>query len=153
MNIDSLAISLSPREIPVILQSFPMPRGVTFSDCRLTDRGLEIIVKASSFMGLPIVISVEVQKFSGSKIWFKVSPPIQTRTFAVIRPLIENMAGTRYTGYSTIELDIIALSKGSFTHATIDRIDMGKNGVSFRLSDIRAKQSWRELLESATSQF
>lgn len=145
MQIDALSLSLSPSEISDILMGLHLPEGIRIDDVSLTDDGLEITVKPSFLLGLPLRFRVQVQSFAGSRVSLKVVPPIKPH-WLVVRPLISSLPGAMYAGHSVIEADLVAMSKGYLSSITIRKIVLNRSGLHIETSSIRSKVSWDEIL-------
>jgi len=147
MQIDGLSVLLSPKEVSSLILSLPLPEGISIDDVILTDKGLEATVRASVAFGLPIRFRVEVQSYMGSKVGFRVSPPVKPSWFQVFRPMVLTTPGASYLGYSVIEFDLVALSKGLLSGAIIKHLSLNRQGLLVELAQITSKHAWREALQ------
>jgi hypothetical protein len=144
VQIDALSLSLAPREVSALLLSVPLPQGIHLSDVALKDSGLELTVKASFLLNLPVKFRVEVHSHAGSRVSVKVTPPIKPR-WLVLRPLIASIPGAMYAGHSIVELDLVSLSKGYLSSVSIQRIVLNRNGLRVDMTGLKSKIGWEEI--------
>jgi hypothetical protein len=144
MQLDGLSICLSPREVASLLKSLPLPKGIQIAEVALTDSGVEATVKASLLLGLPLKFKVEIDHFSGSKVFLKVSPPVKPN-WLVVRPLVLALPGASYAGNSVIEVDLVSSSRGYLSGLTLKQVSIGKSGFTGELSGISVNLSWEQV--------
>ncbi|MGE5580097.1 MAG: hypothetical protein ACM3WU_08660 [Bacillota bacterium] len=149
MQVDGVYVSLSAREIASLVKSLPLPRGVQVSDVVLTDNGLEATVRASLLLGLPVKFKVEIDHFSGAKVFFRVSPPVKPN-WLVVRPLMMAIPGARYMGNSMVEIDLISASRGYLSGINLKRLSLNRNGFVGEASAVTSTVSWGDLLSGIT---
>ncbi len=145
MQVDSLSICLSPKEVASILKSVPLPKGIQVSDVAFSDTGIEATVKASLLLGLPIKFKIEVDHFAGSKVFLKVSPPVKPN-WLVVRPLVLALPGAAYAGNSVIEVDLVSMSRGYVSGLTLKRVAVNKTGFLAEVSAVTSTLSWEQIL-------
>ncbi len=145
MKVDAASISLSPKEVIALVNSVPLPKGVSIGDVSLTDSGMEAVVKASVLLGLPVKFKFEIEGFSGSRVLVKVSPPVKPN-WLLVRPAVLAIPGAKYAGNSVVEVDLAALSRGYVPSITLKRIYLGKSGFSAEVTSISASFTWSQLL-------
>lgn len=141
MQLDGLSVALSPKEVPALLKSLPMPKGIQVGDVALTDTGLEVAVRASMLLGLPVRFKIEIDHFSGSKVFLKVSPPVKPN-WLVVRPLVLSIPGASYAGHSVIELDLVSMSRGYLAGVTLKRVMLNKAGFQAEVAGVSVAMSW-----------
>jgi len=146
VQVDALSLSLAPREVSNLIMSLPLPQGINLSDVTLRDSGLDLTVRASFLFNFPVKFKVDLHSYAGSRISFKVSPPIKPN-WLVIRPLISFLPGAMYAGHSVIEIDLTSLSKGYVTSVSVKNLVVSRNGVRVDLTGIKSKLSWNEIVE------
>ena len=145
MRIDRLLISLSPTEVASCLRSLPLPKGMRVTDVVLTDKGAEAIVRASALLGLPLKFRMEVDHFSGSKVFLRVSPPLRPR-WLTVRVMVAAIPGASYAGDSVIEVDLVTSSKGLLSDITLRKITLGRGGLEAEASGISINATWDSVL-------
>lgn len=145
MQVDALSIALAPSEVSALLLSLPLPEGIRLGDATLKDDGLEVTVKASFLLGLPVKFKIQIQSYAGSRVSLKVMPPIKPN-WLVVRPMVASMPGAVYAGHSVIEVDLAALSKGYLSSGLIQKITLNKNGLRIEASSLKSKVSWEEVI-------
>jgi hypothetical protein len=146
VQVDALSLTLAPREVSALIMSLPLPQGINLSDVTLRDSGLELTVRASFLFNFPVKFKVEVRSYAGSRISFKVTPPIKPN-WLVIRPLISCLPGAMYAGHSVIEVDLVSLSKGYLTSITVQNVVLNRTGVRVDVTGIKSKISWDEIVK------
>lgn len=149
MQVDGVYVSLSAREVASLVKSLPLPRGIQVSDVVLTDNGLEATVRASLLLGLPVKFKVELDHFAGSKVFFKMSPPVKPN-WLVVRPLVMAIPGARYMGNSVVEIDLVSASRGFLTGITVKRLSLNRNGFFGEAAAVTSTASWADLLSRIT---
>lgn len=143
MQLDGLSVYLSAKEVPVLLKSLPLPKGMQVGDVGLTDTGLEVSVKASLLLGLPIKFRIEIDHFLGSKVFLRVSPPIKPH-WLVVRPLVLTLPGASYAGNNIIEVDLVSASRGYLSGVTVRRATLNKSGFQAEVSGVAVNLSWEQ---------
>lgn len=79
MQINNISMYISGDEFKEILKTATWPEGMTILDSSLNERIIEFVVKMASYFGIPIRVRMELQSYGGSKIFFKVTPPIKAQ--------------------------------------------------------------------------
>jgi hypothetical protein len=146
VQVDALSLTLAPREVSALIMSLPLPQGVHLSNVTLGDSGVELTVRAAFLLNLPVKFRVEVHSFAGSRISFKVTPPIKPN-WLVIRPLIAFLPGAMYAGHSVIEVDLVSLSRGYLTSISIQKVVLNRYGLRVELAAAKSKISWEEIVQ------
>lgn len=149
MQVDGIYVSLSAKEVASLLKSLPLPKGIRVSDVVLTNNGLEATVRASLLLGLPVKFKIELDRFAGPKVVFRVSPPVKPN-WLVVRPMVAAIPGARYMGNSMVELDLISASGGLLSGITLKRFSFSRNGFVGEASAVASTASWADLLSRIT---
>lgn len=145
MQVDGLFISLSPKDVTALVKALPLPKGLQVSDVALTESGIEATVKASFLLGLPVKFKVDIDRFLGSKVFLKVSPPVKPN-WLVVRPVVHAIPGAKYLGNSMVEVDLVSLSSGFVSGVTLRRLSLNKNGFSAEAASITSSMTWDGIL-------
>jgi hypothetical protein len=145
MQVDGVYVSLSAKEVAALVKGLPLPKGIQVSDVYLTDNGLDATVKASLLLGLPIKFKIELDHFTGAKVFLRVSPPVKPN-WLVVRPLVMAIPGASYLGNSMIEIDLVSSSKGFLTGIVLKKLSLNKNGFQAEAASIASGASWAEIL-------
>lgn len=150
MRIDRLSISLSPAEVASCLRSLPLPKGMQVADVVLTDTGAEATVRASALLGLPLKFRIEIDHFSGSKVFLRVSPPFRPR-WLTVRVVVAAIPGASYAGDSVIEVDLVSSSKGLLSGITLKKVALSKAGFEAEASGISINATWDSILSGIST--
>jgi len=66
----------------------------------------------ASYFGIPIRVRMELQSYGGSKIFFKVTPPIKSSMAKNLGLSVADDKINSYASYALTEVDLVELSRG-----------------------------------------
>ncbi|HHW17542.1 MAG TPA: hypothetical protein GXX30_01390 [Firmicutes bacterium] len=146
MRIDRLSLSLPGMEVSRLLRSIPLPQGVTLLDSSLSDNSLEITVRSSEYLGLPVRLRVEVLTYSGHRVNLKVTPPLKLTLRQIFAPLFDNTSVTTYATHSLVAIDLVSMSQGKISSVNIERITVTRQAISVDVTGLDLDMTWQKLI-------
>jgi hypothetical protein len=145
MHIENISMHIPGHEFKEILKSVTWPEGMTLIDSRLDERAIEFVVKMTSYFGIPIRIRMELQSYKGSKVFFKVTPPIKMSMARNLGLLLSEDNADSYASHTLAEVDLVELSKGRLKSASISELSISAEGVHVSSENVAA--DWQALMD------
>lgn len=145
MHIENISMHIPGHEFKEILKSVTWPEGMTLIDSRLDERAIEFVVKMTSYFGIPIRIRMELQSYKGSKVFFKVTPPIKMSMARNLGLLLSEDNADSYASHTLAEVDLVELSKGRLKSASISELSISEEGVHISSENVAA--DWQALMD------
>ncbi len=143
MHIENISMHIPGHEFREILKNTTWPEGMTLLDSRLHEKAIEFIVKMASYFGIPIRIRMELQSYEGSKILFKVTPPIRMSMARNLGLLLSEDNAHSYASHTLAEVDLVELSKGKLKSASIAELSISPESIHVTSENVTA--DWQGL--------
>jgi hypothetical protein len=138
MHIQGISATISKETLGRFLKGTKFPEGVTLVDTVLADRTVILVLRMTSYFGIPVRVRLELDSFEGSRIIFKATPPMKSPVTDVLEISQPNgPEATSHNRYTLAEMDLVKLSKGIINAATIKDLSISRNGVFLQVEGIQ----------------
>ncbi|MGI6628365.1 MAG: hypothetical protein ACOX4K_08480 [Bacillota bacterium] len=146
MQINNISMYISGDEFKEILKTATWPEGMTILDSSLNERIIEFVVKMASYFGIPIRVRMELQSYGGSKIFFKVTPPIKSSMAKNLGLSVADDKINSYASYALTEVDLVELSRGRLKDADISELSISTKGISVVAENVAV--DWQDVFSA-----
>lgn len=139
MHIQGFSATISKESLARLLKAIRFPEGVTLIDSMLADGTIILVLRMASYFGIPVRVRLELDSFLGSRIMFKATPPIRFPIEGVLEMSPSDEPETvSHNRYTLAEMDLVKLSKGMITAATISNLSITTHGIFLEAQGIQA---------------